>query len=546
MPTQRRVWRAAGALALGIATVTAATTTATATSPSPKPGDGAPSLVGGAFADCFWNYGAVSEDPYYNIAYPDAGAVYWAAYIRRPAGSTISLAGTYPHSRYFSFISYDRVGQPVDGIADYQIPADADSANPFSPGARRNTPDSQRSYRVDLVHDRNLKTAGNATTPAVPLYTIRDPRDDEPQRNDLRMVATGPALGYPGVPLQKEVGSDGVTYDTELMLMRVYVPDRGVDITGGVGLPQPTLTLADGTALTGQAACDAMDSESKDLKKTSGNPSATRLPDPTALTIPESQYRALRYPWEIPVGQQVQVYPPAGQPGAPLFAVHQDPADKVAYPAVYHPGAGDRSTEWRAQYDRRYLLQLWTGDEAPGASLDPSRTGGGFFPNIHNNYIRTALHRSFGEVAVIRGRLPKAISTRDHTPVMGSAQVRYASFCMNESVYTTRVMDCVFDEEVPVDANGSYTIVVSSEAARPKTANSGHRAAWVEWKHTGDGYEDHDFGWFQIRNMLPSTGFHQAVQDTVTPGDEAAVMGDYLPQVTYMTTADFDRLNRGR
>ena len=129
---------------------------------------------------------------------------------------------------------------------------------------------------------------------------------------------------------------------------------------------------------------------------------------------------------------------------------------------------------------------------------------------------------------------------------MGSAQVRYASFCMNESVYTTRVMDCVFDEEVPVDTNGNYTIVVSSEAARPKTANSGHRAAWVEWKHTGDGYEDHDFGWFQIRNMLPNTGFHQAVQDTVAPGDEAAVMGDYLPEVTYMTTADFDRLNRGR
>ena len=50
------------------------------------------------------------------------------------------------------------------------------------------------------------------------------------------------------------------------------------------------------------------------------------------------------------------------------------------------------------------------------------------------------------------------------------------------------------------------------------------------------------------RNLKTLQRDHPAVPlpDTVAPGDEAAVMGDYLPQVTYMTTADFDRLNRGR
>ena len=101
------------------------TTTAAAAA---APAAAAPTLVGGKGSTCFWAYGGVGDDPLYNIAYPDAGATYWAAYYRRPAGSKLSLNGTYPHARYFSFISYDRAGQPVDGVADYQIRADAAAA----------------------------------------------------------------------------------------------------------------------------------------------------------------------------------------------------------------------------------------------------------------------------------------------------------------------------------------------------------------------------------------------------------------------------------
>lgn len=60
----------------------------------------------------------------------------------------------------------------------------------------------------------------------------------------------------------------------------------------------------------------------------------------------------------------------------------------------------------------------------------------------------------------------------------------------------------------------------------PFSATSGHGDASVEWRKTGDRYKDPDFGWFQIRNMLPHGTFHQFVPDTVAPGDE-------------------DRLNRG-
>ena len=44
---------------------------------------------------------------------------------------------------------------------------------------------------------------------------------------------------------------------------------------------------------------------------------------------------------------------------------------------------------------------------------------------------------------------------------------------------------------------------------------------------------DPDFGWFQIRDMLPSRSFKHAIQLTSTPGDEKDVMGPYLPKLTY-------------
>ena len=196
-------------------------------------------LVGGAFADCSGTTAPVEQGPLYNIAYPQRRAPVLGGLHHRPAGSKISLTDDYRTSRYFSFPSRtNRVGQPINEITDYQIPADSGPTNPFRPSradARTAAP----------LHDRprarqEPRDGGSLTTPAVPLYTIRDPRDNEPQRNDLRMVATGPALGYRACRWEEKSEDDDLAYDTELMLMRVYVPDRGMDITSGVGLPQPT------------------------------------------------------------------------------------------------------------------------------------------------------------------------------------------------------------------------------------------------------------------------------------------------------------------
>jgi hypothetical protein len=446
-------------------------------------------MVGGRFSDCFWRYGAFGVHDF-NIAYPDAGATYWAAGFRRPPGSKLILRGRYPHARYMALQTYDVLGRGVDALADYQIDPEPGSVNPFRRGADRTA--RKRSYRVVVADAKN---------PGFPLEAF----DGEPARNRIYVV---PDSG----PITETVGA--TTYELNLLMLRVYVPDRSRDLTGGVGLPQPKLKLADGTVLRGQALCDAVDSESKALGR-------TRVPDPSSLLIGEDAYRAMRYPNELTA--PVDVF-------AGLTAVPR--AVPPWFPAV-------RRGEWRAQYDRRYLLQLWTGDDAPGADPTPPARGasGGFFPNVHNAYVRTAINRRFGKVAVFRGRLPTAPETERRARRMGSGQVRYASYCMNEAPVTTRVTDCAYDEQIPTNRRGVFTIVVSRAADRPATARYRCGKAWIRWSRKGDGYEDPDFGWFQVRNMLPSRTFKRAIQLTAEPGDERDVIGPYLPRLRYYGNA---------
>ncbi|MCG9728302.1 hypothetical protein L1D44_00305 [Shewanella sp. Isolate13] len=45
-----------------------------------------------------------------------------------------------------------------------------------------------------------------------------------------------------------------------------------------------------------------------------------------------------------------------------------------------------------------------------------------------------------------------------------------------------------------------------------------------------------------VRNMLPKADFAEAIQNTSVPGDEYAIMGEYLPTTEYMSQADFEAL----
>ncbi len=448
MQRLRRALTLAAVIAAGAATASVAAAAGT----DLRHGRGLPpvDVTAGAFSDCFWSVGAINGGSL-NIAYPDAGANYWAALYTVPEGATLRLHGRYPHARYASIQAYSALGGIEDAIADFQLDPDRGSLNPFRHGISRTA--RKRAFTLTLANDTR------------PEPVDPDQRTDEPASNVLH---TAPA---------------GDTSGVRIVLWRVYVPDRGTDLRGGVRLPRPELGLADGRVLTGQAACDALTSQEP------------RLPDPSALLIGEDQYNALRY-----------------QPGVPpYFPAQPDPV-------------------WRVQYNRAYLLALYTGE----VIANPPKSGQtGFFPNLHNQYARAALNRKLGKVVALRGKLATTPATSHGERRLRKTQLRYQSFCMNESVLTTRVMDCVYDEQVPLHGKRRYLVVTSRAADRPANARRKCGVAWIRWSPRGDGAEDHDFGWMQVRNMLPSPSFHHAMQDTRAPGDEHAVLGPYLPKATY-------------
>jgi hypothetical protein len=357
-----------------------------------------------------------------------------------------------------SFISYDAAGRPIEALADYRIRPANGAVNPFVAGARRDG--GRRGYAMEVAD-------------AAPVAG---------QIEGKTLTGTDQNL------LHAPAGGAG---RQQVLVMRVYAPDTGRDILGGVALPEAELTLADGRVLTGSAACEAL------------NTTQTPLLTPAALSIPLDAFNAMAHP--------------GGKP-------------------AYFPATNPLT--WFVQYDRKFLLGIYTGEKPAGAR----KSEGGFFPNPDNNYIRTIVNRGYGRVLVLRGKMPTTPKTLAGENVMGSGQLRYWSICSNQSFANTRATACLFDEEVPVDKAGYYTIAISREADRPRNANAACGVAWLKLADDGDGAGDDDAGVIQIRNMLADPQFGQSIQAVTEIGTEKEVMGDYLPTAQYMMTNGFESL----
>ena len=135
------------------------------------------------------------------------------------------------------------------------------------------------------------------------------------------------------------------------------------------------------------------------------------------------------------------------------------------------PGKTDTGPEkvpitWYLQYDREFLLGIYNG-QLPKSFR---KSTGGFYPNLDNNYVRTIINRKHGKVFVLKGKLPNTPKTYHGDEIMSKGDMVYWSICSNQGFSNTRVNDCLFDEQVPVNNKGEYTIVVSRVEDRPRNA----------------------------------------------------------------------------
>jgi hypothetical protein len=429
---------------------------------------------------CFWSSAINVKTA--NIAFPN-GAItnYWYDKFTLPAGARVILRGRYPHARYMSLTSYysdaSRTGVASDGIHDAEIRPDPGSRNPFRPGALR-AGDGRRSWTL---------TVSGAQPPADP---------GERRRNTLY---AGTLPGDQSQPI--ELG------------YRVYAPDRGYDVAGGGGLPRAKLVLADGTKLTGRAACGAV--------------SVDTAPPPTpAMGL--NAYLSLTH---LPPN------PGAAASGSPPEAPAVNPA------------------KWYRPINQCHFTDPFF--QAAGYPLQPCSDAPAVtqYPTKDNAYITAYVDRSLGpapnghNVLVVTGKMPSTVPTyHGRRTFARHAQLRYWGICTNESLVTTRATvseGCAYDEQIPLGARRKYTIVISTRQDRPANARTRCGFKWLNWGEGDRAPAPHaraTAGLLIVRNLIPDKSFRQAAQKIPAPGlpdDVAATMGPYLPRLKYQSTARF-------
>ena len=152
-----------------------------------------------------------------------------------------------------------------------------------------------------------------------------------------------------------------------------------------------------------------------------------------------------------------------------------------------------------------------------------------------------------GDVLVIRAKAPTTPSGNKPAPWPAPGDdLRYWSICddLKQSpipVVVNRLPDgkvdegCRYDSQVKLDQNGYYTIVVGTETQSaaieriPGTTFLPFSAAEPTQLHK-----------LNMRNMLPSPDFHNAIQNVPAngnPSSAAAAMGPYYPRAAFCSLA---------
>jgi hypothetical protein len=264
--------------------------------------------------------------------------------------------------------------------------------------------------------------------------------------------------------------------DAPILIYRVYVPDDGRDLAGYAGLPAVTLRLADGTTTDLTANC------AQDQATT---PAASQL---GALPV-QSAFRD------------------NALPGPPLSLIARDPVHWEKFFNLQHMHAATATDGTAAR---------------PVVDDNLASSGGGYLSNTDNSYAVALASRALGPVLVLHGRAPVTPRTKRAPSVMPAGEMRYWSLCTNDR-HTTRFVDCSIDEDVPLDADGWYTVVVSAPADRPANAVPACGAGWLAWGIAPETL-------VILRHMLPDAGFAHAIQRVERPADLGVIVGEYLPE----------------
>jgi hypothetical protein len=339
-----------------------------------------------------------------------------------------------------SFNVYDQAQRPLDALADVDIRPNAGSTNPFLPGADRTA--RRRDYTVFIDFG--------------PI----------PKRRAPNTLYTG-------------TGQNGAPNKNGSFIYRTYIPDKGLNSDGGVGLPTATIERTGDASPVKRSRC-------------------TNTKKPTVSGINEALAEQ-----EGPFG--------SGGPVPPLF--DRNPPKWRKFTNLFASVADNLTDSDLA--DPAFQAQRKLDLQHRGGS-------GGFLSNIHNAYLSAGLNKAHGAVVVTRLRAPTFPDTRGGAAAMPTGQLRYWSVCSNDPA-TQRFINCLNDDRVKLDSDGFATFVVSTPKNRPACATN-----WLRWGPNARNV-------LIYRHMLPDPGFAASIQ-AATFENERATMGDYFPVSHYFAT----------
>jgi hypothetical protein len=337
--------------------------------------------------------------------------------------------------------------------------------------------DAVADYKIDpVVAGANpYRSLGAAAGGRYVVYAAPTAKPAQPAANTVYSGEFPLVLGLT-VPLNPVI----------LLIYRIYLPE--VDGQGGVPLPTLTLQTADGRHSLVKL----------DMKACEPLPPEGLLPGLLNDFIREASLPA-------PVTELMATAPLPLTPSEPEFVRNYGVPEAV-----------------------RQSLSNALGFELPGAALTVSANIS-LFPNVDNAYMTALLSRDKGSMYVARGKAPRQAESPAEAP-LGGAQVRYWSICTNELV-TQRFVACAPDQDLPLDRDGYFTVVVSDPAQRPANVIAANGMAWLPW---GAIYPD---SFMIYRHMLPSPHFSEAIQNIPYGTPAADVMSEYFPSVTYCDRA---------
>ncbi len=339
---------------------------------------------------------------------------------------------------------------------------------------------SENPYRP--VVDRNVSSRS---------YTIELVPEASPE------TGAAPNTLYNGVPIAPNLPFGDLIdwslvdliYPSNMVILihRIYLPDSGTDRTGGVDLPRVSVVDPNGSEYSGPEACAFLE---------------PALPTTIDDAIASASFAGI--PLELPV--------------IPSTAATEEP-------------------RWLRFFDLLSFLSHRL--DATPIPLSELGLSGLIFPHeSSNSYLVASASQRLGpllEVRVKKPDTPQTVRGEQHLPL---TSLRYMSLCSYE-LTLRRLMDCVYDEEMPPRADGDALILMGRENNRPNNARFECGVAWLEW----GAFEEASIFYRQMRPPR-SPAFSQAIEHIPPPSGsaESSTMADYYPRARYIDKQAFEAL----